>query len=159
MLSQGVPFLLAGEELLRSKPLKDGGYDENSYHSPDSINAVRWDDLDDPLHAHTLEYYKGLIRFRKAHDLLRLQDRKTILSCVRPMTSRDAHTLIFHLRNDAEKMVIIFNLGDRSTYADLPDGSWELHIDEDTAGTECIRTGTGRISVAPCSVMVFVQAR
>jgi len=159
MLSQGVPFLLAGEELLRSKPLEDGGFDENSYRSPDSINAIRWDDLDEPLHAQTLEYYKGLIRFRKAHSLLRLQDRKTILSCVRPMTSPNAHTLIFHLKNDTEKMVVIFNLGDRSTYVDLPSGSWELYIDGDTAGTKCIRTETGQVSVAPCSAMVFAQAR
>ena len=158
MLSQGVPFLLAGEELLRSKPLENGDFDENSYRSPDSVNAIHWDDLDDPLHANTLEYYKGLIRFRKAHDLLRLQDRNSVISVVRPVTSQDAHTLIFQLKNQAEKMYIIFNLGDRISSVELPAGEWELFIDGNSAGVEPIRAETGLIEVAPCSAMVFIQA-
>ena len=157
MLSQGIPFLLAGEELLRSKPLECGGFDENSYRSPDSINAIRWSDLNDPLYANTLDYYKGLIRFRKAHSILRLQDRSSILRSIRPLTSQDAHTLIFRLSNENEKMLVIFNLGDRSTSVDLPDGAWELFIDENTAGLDPIRTERGRIEVPHCSAKVLIQ--
>ena len=157
MLSQGVPFLLAGEELLRSKPLEGGGFDENSYRSPDSINAINWTDLDDPLHAKTLEYYKGLIRFRKAHDLLRLKDRSSIHACVRPMTSRDTHTLLFQLKDKTEKILAIFNLGEQSVPIGLPAGTWNLYIDAGSAGTDIIRSENGRITVAPCSAMVFVQ--
>ena len=157
MLSQGVPFLLAGEEILRSKPLENGGFDENSYRSPDSINAIRWDVLDDLLHAQTLEYYKGLIRFRKAHSLLRLQTRNEVLSSIRPATSQNAHTLIFLLKNDEEKMIIVFNLGDHDASYDLPDGVWELFIDGNTAGTEPIRTEAGRVHIPPCTAMVFTR--
>ena len=157
MLSQGVPFLLAGEEMLRSKPLENGGFEENSYRSPDSINAIRWSELDDPLYSDTLEYYKGLIRFRKAHSLLRLRDRKTILSHVRPIPSPDAHSLIFRLKNDEEEMLILFNLGEQASSMDLPEGKWELYIHENKAGTEPIRTDIGRIEVAPCSAKVYVR--
>lgn len=157
MLSQGVPFLLAGEEMLRSKPLEDGGFDENSYRSPDSINAIRWSDLDDPLYSQTLEYYKGLIRFRKAHSLTRLQDRRSILSCVRPIPSQGAHTLVFQSKNETETILTVFNLGDLDVTFDLPTGSWEMCINEDTAGTECIRTESGRVSIPRCCAMVFVK--
>ena len=48
MLSQGVPFLQAGEEMLRTKPGKKGGFDENSYRSSDKVNALKWATLDQP---------------------------------------------------------------------------------------------------------------
>lgn len=156
MLSQGVPFLLAGEEMLRTKPTADGGFDENSYRSPDTVNAIRWIDLDDPVHAKTLEYYKGLIQFRKAHRLLRLRDRTAVLASVQPMTSQDAHTLIFQLKNEAERILIVFNLGSHAVDIDLPEGKWGLYIDGENAGTKCVRTMTGHISVGACSATVLM---
>ena len=42
LTSQGIPFLHAGVDFMRSKPT-DTGYDENSYESPDSVNQLRWD--------------------------------------------------------------------------------------------------------------------
>lgn len=47
-LSQGVPFLQAGEEILRTKPKGRGKFDDNSYRSPDRVNAIRWDTLECP---------------------------------------------------------------------------------------------------------------
>ncbi len=73
MLSQGVPFLQAGEEMLRTKPGKHGGgFDDNSYRSPDSVNSLKWATLDKPEYQDVLSYYKGLIAFRKAHAALHL---------------------------------------------------------------------------------------
>ncbi len=42
LTSQGIPFLHAGVEIMRSKPNGTGGYDHNSYESPDSVNQLRW---------------------------------------------------------------------------------------------------------------------
>ena len=61
MTSQGTPFFQAGEELLRSKPLPEGGFDHNSYKSPDSINSIKWDTLSDPVYQDVVSYYAGLI--------------------------------------------------------------------------------------------------
>ncbi len=59
MTSQGMPFILAGEEMARSK---DG--DDNSYKSALSINAIDWNLL--TANADLVSYYKGLIDIRKA---------------------------------------------------------------------------------------------
>ncbi|MGC8001071.1 hypothetical protein, partial [Salmonella enterica] len=58
MLAEGVPFLQAGEEMLRTKPGKKGGFDENSYRSPDKVNSLKWDTLDQPEYQKVLAYYK-----------------------------------------------------------------------------------------------------
>ena len=60
MTSQGVPFLLSGEEMLRDKK---GVH--NSYESPDSINHLDWNNLE--RYPQVMEYYKNLIALRKAH--------------------------------------------------------------------------------------------
>lgn len=62
MLSQGIPFIEAGQEFLRSKPLPGGGYDHNSYRSPDSVNSLKWDRMTE--HRDTVDYYRGLIAIR-----------------------------------------------------------------------------------------------
>lgn len=70
--SQGVPFMQAGEEMLRSKPNEksETGFDENSYSSPDATNSIKWDNKGNVMDVY--EYYKGLIAFRKAHSALRM---------------------------------------------------------------------------------------
>ena len=60
MTSQGVPFLLSGEDMLRAKK---GVH--NSYESPDSINHLDWNNLE--RYPQVMEYYKNLIALRKAH--------------------------------------------------------------------------------------------
>lgn len=78
-LAQGIPFIQAGQELLRSKPLPDGGYDHNSYKSPDSVNCIKWNNV--TTNRAVMEYYRGLIAIRKAFPELRMtsaEDVRTI---------------------------------------------------------------------------------
>ena len=46
LLSQGIPFIHAGEEFLRSKVDQSGKLVSNSYNSPDYVNRIQWDDRD-----------------------------------------------------------------------------------------------------------------
>ncbi len=69
-LSQGIPFIEAGQEFLRSKPLVGGGFDHNSYHSPDSVNSIKWDRL--TMYREPMEYYKGLIAIRRKFSEFRM---------------------------------------------------------------------------------------
>ncbi len=55
---QGIDFLLAGEEMGRSK---DG--DENSYKSPATLNMIDWSQL--VSNADIVSYYRGLFELRK----------------------------------------------------------------------------------------------
>ena len=63
--SQGVPFMLSGEEMLRNKK---GVH--NSYNSPDSINEINWQNLKE--YPQVLSYYSDLIKLRKLHPAFRL---------------------------------------------------------------------------------------
>lgn len=75
LLAQGIPFIQAGQEFMRSKPLKDG-YDCNSYCSPDSVNSLKWDKAAE--YADTVEYYRGLIALRKKFPQFRLRTAEEI---------------------------------------------------------------------------------
>jgi pullulanase len=63
---------------MRSKPLPEGGYDHNSYESPDSVNQLRWDRK--AQYNDVFEYYKSLIYIRKAYDHFRMTDPQLINS-------------------------------------------------------------------------------
>lgn len=78
LTSQGVPFLHAGVEFMRSKPDGLGGYDHNSYESPDSVNQLRWDRK--LTYNHVFEYYKVLIQIRKTYPQFRMNSAAEILA-------------------------------------------------------------------------------
>ena len=89
--SQGVPFMLSGEEMLRSKK---GVH--NSFESPDSINQLDWKNLG--RYPQVFKYYQDLIALRKHHPAFRLGD---------------AHLVRKHLEFlDAPKGVVAFRLKD-----------------------------------------------
>ncbi len=61
LTSQGIPFLHAGQEFMRTK------YgDHNSYKSPDSINQMDW--LRRATFNNEVDYMKGLIELRKKYS-------------------------------------------------------------------------------------------
>ncbi len=75
-LSQGVPFIQAGQEILRSKTAADGSFVHDSYNSPDSVNSIKWNDI--TLRRGVMEYYRGLIAARKRFPQLRMRDAESI---------------------------------------------------------------------------------
>ena len=79
-LSQGIPFIQAGQEFMRSKPRPHGGFEHNSYNSPDLINSIKWSQL--RLHRPLALYYKGLIAIRKKFPEFRLSTGDEIRNTV-----------------------------------------------------------------------------
>lgn len=71
LMSQGVPFLHAGDETLRTK-----NGDHNSYKSSDAVNNMDWT-LKEKYQG-TFTYYQGLIALRKAHPQLRLETNQAV---------------------------------------------------------------------------------
>ena len=77
LLSEGVSFIHAGDEFMRSKPDGKGGYDSNSYDSSDEVNQIDWSlkvEYND-----VFNYFKGLIDLRKSTPEFRLSKSSEIV--------------------------------------------------------------------------------
>ncbi|MDE6620180.1 MAG: type I pullulanase [Lachnospiraceae bacterium] len=162
LTSQGVPFFQAGEEMLRSKPSAtvEGGFDENSYTSPDSTNSIKWSNKANVMD--TYEYYKGLIAFRKAHNALRMTTAAEIQSNLTFMSGLDANVVGYTIANSAngdtaEKITVIFNGNESAVDVALPAGTWEICVNDKVAGTASVGTAEGTVSVEGISALVLVQ--
>ena len=161
MTSQGVPFIHAGEEMLRSKPLWSGGFDDNSYKSSDKVNSLKWDNLNDPQYQDVVDYYTGLIAFRKAHPALRMTDAAEVEAHITQLPGLDFNVMACHISSGANgeesEIVAIFNPRSSETTVTLPEGKWIIYVNADEAGTAPLGTAEGEVTVESISAMVLVK--
>ncbi|MBE6620644.1 MAG: type I pullulanase [Ruminococcaceae bacterium] len=148
MISQGTPFMQAGEEMLRTK---DG--DENSYQSSDEINNINWEALTpDSNEYKTMLYYKGLIAMRRAFAIFRTASQVVV-------SFEDLGGGKLAVKYDDGQgnvaLVLINPTGDAMSYE--LEGEWKLVADQTAAGTETISTDTGSVSLPGCSICVYVK--
>ena len=159
VLSQGIPFMQAGEEMLRTKPGKKGGFDENSYRSPDKVNSIKWEDLEKQEYRDNVAYYQGLIRFRKAHGALRLMTREEVAKKVRPIHCEEDHVAAFYIDDGEQEILAIFNADTQPITKNLPVGSWNVNIQGNKAGTEILETLKDKVTVEPISATVLTRKK
>lgn len=155
MTSQGVPFMQSGEEMLRSKP-SGGGFDHNSYKSPDDVNNIRWSRLRTGAAALEMsDYYKGLIAVRKAHPAMRLSDPGEIEEAIEFIDIADKYEVItYTLSAKGDSLYIVYNpLTD--TEVTLPAGMWGLLVNGDRAGVEPASVHSGKVTIKAECVYVF----
>ncbi|MGN0994112.1 MAG: type I pullulanase [Butyricicoccus sp.] len=157
LTAQGVPFLHAGEELLRSKPRADGTLEHNSYQSPDSVNSLKWGSLNDPVHRRVFSYYKGLIAFRKAHPALRLTTADAVRAAVTAAIGLEPHAAAFRIDTPEENLFVIFNANHTAITVPLPAGQWAVYVRDTSAGTDVLDTVTQQAEIPAISAMVLVR--
>lgn len=135
--SQGVPFMLSGEELLRTKL---GVH--NSFESPDSINHLDWANLS--RYPQVFEYYKNLISLRRHHPAFRLGDaslvRKHLVFLDAPEPVVAFHLKDYAGRDDWRNIIVILNSSRKAMEVTIPNGSYTIvcqdgKIDEGGLGT------------------------
>ena len=171
MMSQGIPFIHAGEEFLREKIDAKGKRVENSYNAPDAVNAIRWNWLDEADRRATVAYYAGLIAFRKAHAALRLTTKEDVAKNVhyRWITNE---LVMFNIKGKdsvadeiSDNILVIFNANPQEKDLNLYDhkvtpGDWQICIDGDNAGTKVLKTVTdGKLKLAPICATVLVKGK
>ena len=164
ILSQGIPFFQAGEEMLRSKPDGKGGYEHNSFKSSDKVNSFKWNDLDKEEYQTSVEYYRGLLELRKAHPMLRLTDAKDVTSVVHPIHKRNPNLVAYQLvgtmeEEPAQEMYIVFNSGDISQKLNLPVGKWHVYVQGSKAGTKILKTVERSITIPAISTLVLAREK
>lgn len=101
LVSQGVPFIHAGQEFLRTK-----GGDENSYKSPDSVNQFDWNRPQE--YKLSVDFFKELVAFRQTEPLLRMTSYKEIKEKSKIIESKDG-LIIYQLSDENKELIIAVN--------------------------------------------------
>lgn len=157
--AQGVPFIFAGEEMLRSKPNGDGTFNHNSYNTTDEMNSLKWDDLNDATYQTVYNYYKGMIAFRKAHASLTQKENAT--ACYNMISGLPKGVVAYELsKADGEVsdgIFVVYNPTSTAVTVDLPDGDWTICVQGDKAGTESLGSASGSVSVDALTTTVLVK--
>ena len=152
--SQGVPFIFAGEEILRDKK---GVH--NSYQSPDSVNAIDWHNK--KVYSDVFAYNQGLIAMRKAHPAFRMSDAEMIAESIRFADGAPANTVMFTIDGSAagdewSEIRVIYN-GDSLPLTTRIDGTWEKACFDGKIGLDGLGSVTGEITVPATSAAVLFR--
>ena len=121
--SQGVPFMLAGEEMLRDKK---GVH--NSFASPDSINEFNWDNL--KQYPQVFDYYSNLIKLRRNHPAFRLGTAEAVRDHLEFIATDDC-LVAFRLKNlegiDSWKdIIVVLNANKEAKTIAIPEGEYTV---------------------------------
>ena len=121
--SQGVPFMLSGEELLRNKK---GVH--NSYNSPDSINHLDW--TNKTKYPQVFAYYKNLIALRQHHPAFRLGSADLVRKHLEFLKTPE-QVVAYRLKNyagrdDWRNIIVILNAGKTDMEVDIPEGNYTV---------------------------------
>ena len=154
--SQGVPFILAGEEMLRDKK---GVH--NSYNSPDSINQFTWTNLQ--KYPQAFAYYKSLIQLRKNHPAFRLSTGDKVRQHLEFLPAQETCLVGFQLKNlegiDAWKnIIVIYNFNKEAKKMQIPEGNYTVACCNGIINEEGLGFVSGKdVEVAPQSALILYQ--
>ncbi|KEK24170.1 pullulanase [Bacillus gaemokensis] len=140
LTSQGIPFIHAGQEFLRTK-----GGDHNSYKSSDAVNQLDWQRL--ATYTDEVEYMKGLIKLRKEHPAFRLTTKEEIENNLKFIYAPD--NVVAYTLNQGQ-LVVIHNANNQAIHMELPEtGTWKLLVNGQKSGNKAIANIEGNSILVP----------
>ena len=151
--SQGVPFMLSGEELLRNKK---GVH--NSFESPDSINHLDWSHK--TKYPQVFEYYKNLIALRKNHPAFRLGSADLVRKHLEFLDNPEG-TVAYRLKNyagrdDWRDIIVILNANRETVEVEIPKGNYTIVCCDGIINEQGIGTVKGdKVIVDPQSALIL----
>ena len=149
LTSRGMPFMLAGEEMGRSK-----GGDENSYRSSAEINRIDWENLE--KYPTLVNYYRGLIDIRRTVGLFRTATGEDVKLSY--LDGTDKETIAFTLTSDESSAVVVYNGNpSKKSTVTLPSGNWVILADADRAGTESLGVVSGSVTAKASSCVILLD--
>ena len=122
--SQGVPFIFAGDEVMRDKK---GVH--NSYNSPDDINTIDWKQKTSKREV--FDYVKDLIALRKAHPAFRMGDADLVRKHMEFLPVEGTNLIAFILKDNAngddwKNIVVAFNSRREPAKVAVPKGNYTI---------------------------------
>ena len=154
LTSQGIPIIHQGQDWAHSQIIAEtdahdpnvGKMDRNPYNKDNETNWVNW--LEKEQNKELADYYSGLIDLRRTHTEFRHATKKDF-----KFQGLADHALGYVIR---DRIAIYIN-GENSTAVetDLPEGKWQLIVNNEEVNLNGIRQVSGKISIPPTSGMVL----
>lgn len=140
LTSQGVPFILSGEEMLRDKK---GVH--NSYNSPDSINRLDWNNME--RYPQVMDYYKNMTRLRRNHPAFRLGSADLVRRHLEFLPTQPG-LVAFRLkdyagRDDWRNIIVILNAAKQQRKVTIPQGNYTIVCHEGKIDENGLSTFSG----------------
>lgn len=161
MLSQGIPLMHAGEEMLRTKTDEKGEYVSDSVRSSDYVNSIKWADLEKEEYYNVYEYYKGLIAFRKAHDAFTMNNREEILSSIEFLEIDNKNVIAYRISKNGKEIYVVFNSSTDNVSVELKKGAsgeiYNCYVNDKKAGTDILERCGSVVNVPGVSCKVLIK--
>ena len=155
--SQGVPFMLSGEELLRDKK---GVH--NSFESPDSINQLDW--TNKTKYPQVFAYYKNLIALRKHHPAFRLGNADLVRKHLEFLDAPKG-VVAYRLKNyagrdDWRDIIVILNANKSDVEVAIPNGDYTIVCSDGCIDEQGLGTLQGeKAVVSPQSALILYMTK
>jgi pullulanase len=155
LTSQGVAFLHAGEELLRTKGLR-----HNTYNTPDSVNALDWSRK--TKYPDVFHYYQGLVAMRKHHPAFRLTSAALIRKHLSFSETNDDLLLAYFIKgapgDSWKEIMVVLNGEGTSKKLSVPaGGAWKVAVDEEAVNEKGLRTVVNDFTIPGRSAWVLFR--
>lgn len=156
LTAQGVSFLHAGVEMLRTK-----GGEENSFESPDEVNRIDWARKGE--YPAVLNYFKGLIQMRKGHPAFRMTSTEMVQKHLEFLAVEDSNLIAYSIKDNAngdswKNILVVYNGNATYKTLDIPNGSWKVVLDGEKVNEDGLGTiNASQLTVSGRSAMVLVQ--
>ena len=148
LTSQGMPFLHAGVEMLRTK---DGNH--NSYNAADEVNQIDWSWKS--THKDIVDYHSGLIALRSSHPAFRMKTTDEVSKNLVFFDEVPVGVIGYNIGNHANgdtasDITVIHNASEDTQTISLPkEGNWQLVVNESVASIQPIKTIKGNSVEVP----------
>ncbi len=157
LTSQGIPFLHAGVEMLRTK---EGV--ENSYKSPDSINRLDWSRK--TKYKQVFDYYKALIQLRKNHPAFRMPTTEMIQNHLSFLELEEPNLIGYRITDHAngddwKEIVVFFNGNQIAKSVTIPSGNWKVALEGAAINESGLRNIENEVEIVipSSSAMILYQ--
>ncbi|MGG7060246.1 type I pullulanase [Clostridium nigeriense] len=160
LTSQGIPFIHAGDEILRTKKDRSGTLIENSYRSSDYVNKFYWSRKE--KYIDVFNYYRKLIELRKNHKIFKMNSSKDINDNIEFLTLEDNLKnfvgYIAHgdrINDSLGKIAVFFNGNKHNIEIDLKHNNFIAILDgQDINEKGLYRINNNLINIKPISALI-----
>ena len=143
LLCQATPSLHSGEEFLRTKSSPDNPDAKHgaSYNAGDEVNTIDWKNRTE--NRDVLEYYGGLISFRKEHKGLGYKTQRELNENLIFIQGLPENVMGYYAKESVNFFVdrqicLMFNPTQEAVEFLPASGTWEIYVNDHSAGTECL---------------------